>query len=85
MKFTFDLQVPVETTGALRTWLYDLIRKLALSFNAKTDRTAYDDQVFDSATKGVVLKDTQSPAHYWRVTVSDVGALVVTDLGTTRP
>jgi hypothetical protein len=44
-----------------------------------------DDLIVDSATKGLVLKDTQGSPHYWRVTVSNVGALVVTDLGTTKP
>jgi hypothetical protein len=43
------------------------------------------DIVIDSGTKGMVLKDTQGTPHYWRVTVSNVGALVVTDLGTTAP
>jgi hypothetical protein len=42
-----------------------------------------NDVVFTQATKGIVLKDTQATPHYWRVTVSNVGALVITDLGTT--
>lgn len=41
--------------------------------------------VSDLATKGIVLKDTQGTPHYWRVTVDNVGALVITDAGTTRP
>lgn len=41
--------------------------------------------VSDLATGGIVLKDTQASPHYWRVTISNVGALVTTDLGTTRP
>lgn len=44
-----------------------------------------DDVVIDLATKGLVLKDTQSPAHYWRVGVTILGLLVTTDLGTTKP
>jgi hypothetical protein len=44
-----------------------------------------DDHIVDQATKGLVLKDTQGTPHYWRVTVSNVGALVITDLGTTKP
>lgn len=45
-----------------------------------------DDLIVDAAAKGLVLKDTQGPpAHYWRVTVSNLGALVITDLGTTKP
>jgi len=44
-----------------------------------------DDIIIDLATKGLVLKDTQGTPHYWRVTISNVGALVTTDLGTTKP
>lgn len=44
-----------------------------------------DDLIVDLATKGLVLKDTQGTPHYWRVTVSTLGLLVVTDLGTTKP
>lgn len=46
---------------------------------------ATDDLIVDLATKGLVLKDTQATPHYWRVTVSVLGALVTTDLGTTSP
>ncbi len=44
-----------------------------------------DDLVIDLATKGLVLRDTQGTPHYWRVTISNVGAIVTTDLGTTKP
>lgn len=44
-----------------------------------------DDVIIDLATKGLVLKDTQGPAHYWRVTIDNTGALITTDLGTTKP
>lgn len=44
-----------------------------------------NDIVFTNATKGIILKDTQGTPHYWRVTVSNVGALVITDLGTSYP
>lgn len=44
-----------------------------------------DDIIIDLATKGLVLKDTQASPHYWRITISNVGALVITDLGTTKP
>lgn len=46
---------------------------------------ATDDLIVDSATKGLVLKDTQGTPHYWRITISNVGAIVITDLGTTKP
>lgn len=85
MRFSPDSQVPLDTPASLRAFLYDLIRRLSLVFAAKTNRDSLDDLVFDDATKGVVLKDTQSPAHYWRVTVDNTGTLVVSDLGTTKP
>jgi hypothetical protein len=44
-----------------------------------------DDLVVDLATKGVVLKDTQGTPHYWRISVSVLGALTTADLGTTKP
>jgi len=44
-----------------------------------------DDVVIDLATKGLVLKDTAGTPHYWRITVSTLGVLSVTDLGTTKP
>lgn len=46
---------------------------------------AQDDLIVDLATKGLVLKDTQGTPHYWRITISNVGALVITDVGTTKP
>lgn len=44
-----------------------------------------DDLIVDDAANGLVLKDTQGTPHYWRVTISNVGAIVTTDLGTTKP
>lgn len=44
-----------------------------------------DDVIVDLATKGLVLKDTQGTPHYWRVTISVLGVLTTTDLGTTKP
>ncbi len=44
-----------------------------------------DDIIFNLATKGPVLKDTQGTPHYWRVTVTTLGVLVTTDLGTVKP
>ena len=44
-----------------------------------------DDLVIDLATKGLVLKDTAGTPHYWRITVSTLGVLTATDLGTTKP
>ncbi len=44
-----------------------------------------DDLIIDLATKGLVLKDTQGTPHYWRVTISNAGAIVTADLGTVKP
>ena len=44
-----------------------------------------DDIIVDLATKGLVLKDTAGTPHYWRVTISTLGILTTTDLGTTKP
>lgn len=42
--------------------------------------TAHD-IVHVSANRGVVLTDTATPPHYWRVTIDNTGSLVYTDLG----
>jgi hypothetical protein len=44
-----------------------------------------DDLIVNLATKGLVLKDTQATPHYWRLTVTTLGVLVTTDLGTAVP
>ena len=44
-----------------------------------------EDLIIDLATKGLVLKDTQGTPHYWRLTVTTLGVLVTTDLGTAAP
>jgi hypothetical protein len=44
-----------------------------------------DDLIVDSATKGLVLKDTQGTPHYWRVTITTLGVLTTADLGTAKP
>lgn len=47
--------------------------------------TLSDDVRVDNADGGLILKDHQGTPHYWRVTVSNVGALIVTDIGITLP
>lgn len=42
-----------------------------------------DDLIVDLATKGHVFKSPNG--HYWRTTMSDAGAIVITDLGTSAP
>lgn len=44
-----------------------------------------DDLIVDLAAKGLVLKDTQGTPHYWRVSITTLGVLTTTDLGTTKP
>lgn len=44
-----------------------------------------DDLIVDDSPRGLVLKDTQGTPHYWRVTVSTLGALTTADLGTSPP
>jgi hypothetical protein len=44
-----------------------------------------DDLIVDNSAEGLVLKDTQGTPHYWRIRISNVGALIITDLGTTKP
>ncbi len=44
-----------------------------------------DDVIVDDNANGLVLKDNAGTPHYWRVTVSAAGALITTDLGTTKP
>lgn len=47
--------------------------------------TSTGDHVITDSAKGFVLKDTQGTPHYWRITVSNLGALSTADLGTTAP
>lgn len=44
-----------------------------------------DDLIVDSSAKGLVIKDAAGTPHYWRLSVTTAGALVTTDLGTTKP
>lgn len=44
-----------------------------------------DDLIVDNTVKGLVLKDPAGSPHYWRITITAAGALVITDLGTTKP
>lgn len=42
-----------------------------------------DDLIVDNTAKGLVLKSANG--HYWRVSVSNIGVLSATDLGTSAP
>jgi hypothetical protein len=47
--------------------------------------TLSEDLRVDSGSRGVILKDNQATPHYWRITVSNVGVLIITDIGTSLP
>jgi hypothetical protein len=93
MRLNENLQVTASVSGPLRTFLYDTLQLIARAVNRRAElnevnRTTNgvdtaDDVVIDDDAKGLVLKD--SADHYWRVTVNTSGALVTTDLGTTKP
>jgi hypothetical protein len=79
-RVAFEIDENANThTWSLDNTPYMVLNKTRLDFGTTTDA------VFDSATKGFVLKDTQGTPHYWRVTIDNVGALVTTDLGTSKP
>jgi len=48
-------------------------------------RSTTSDIVVETNTRGLILKDTQATPHYWRITVSTLGVLTTTDLGTSLP
>lgn len=86
--------LPVITTAAkaLATIAYTGSTSLRKNLGLETTDSptfvgidASDDVIVDTAAKGLVLKDTQGTPHYWRVTVDNAGALVISDLGTTKP
>ena len=80
MKLQETPLLPADTPKALKIALTKWMREVAIRVNNDTS-----DVIVDLATRGLVLKDTQGSPHYWRVTVSNVGALVVSDLGTGKP
>lgn len=77
-----DSSLPVEIYTALMPfWVY--LSELEKSFDSSMQ--VRGDYTVLNASKGLVLKDAQATPHYWRVTISNVGAIVTTDLGTTPP
>jgi hypothetical protein len=42
-----------------------------------------DDVIIDDSDSGLVLKSPDG--HYWRVQVTNAGALTITDVGTSKP
>lgn len=48
-------------------------------------RSTNSDIAVEDNARGLILKDTQGTPHYWRVTVSTLGILTTSDLGTSLP
>lgn len=44
-----------------------------------------DDLIVNLSTKGLILKDSAGTPHFWRISVSTLGVLTTTDLGTSPP
>lgn len=63
-------------SDAVQSWL----TRVSI-FLTKIDTSS--DIIIDNTLKGIVLKSPNN--HYWRVTISNLGALITTDLGTTKP
>jgi hypothetical protein len=93
VKVNEDIQVPLSITGQVRAFLFDTLRLFARALNRRpilnsVDRITVgadstDDLIVDASAKGVVLKSPNG--HYWRVSVSNAGALSTADLGTAKP
>lgn len=68
----------------------EAIRAIATQWNAAFRGTrmvkgvdTVDDVIVDDNSKGLVLRSPDG--NYWRVTVSNLGALSATSLGATKP
>ncbi len=68
-------------TGNLVDLQLDGVRKFQVPYTGRVYTVA--DLVSDSATKGIILKDGNG--HYWRLTITTLGAVTTTDLGTSLP
>lgn len=85
-KLKLEGRLPINLDRDLRFALEQLLREISNSNNSTIDQgLTTQTVVIDNATTGVVFKDTQSPPHYWGLTVDNTGILTTTDLGTTRP
>lgn len=64
--------------------LSDAARNLrALALALRTVLRDSGDVLVDDSARGIVLKSPNG--HYWRATISNVGTVTWTDLGTTAP
>jgi hypothetical protein len=72
------------------TWV-DAVREISTFWNAAFNGTnrltrgveTKQDLIVDNTTSGLILKSPNG--HYWRATISDLGAVTWADLGTTKP
>jgi len=70
---------------ATSKWSEDTLQFVQPSPRTILLNSLLEDVIFDDSANGLVLKDTQAPPHYWRVTIDNTGTLVITDLGTVKP
>jgi len=73
--------LPVDASNS-DTEVADAVSKAHTQGSDTTIGILTSDVAINDAAKGLVLKDTQATPHYWRITISNVGALVITDIGT---
>ena len=71
------LSFSTPDAGASGTALQTLTEKVRI--------TKGGDILLINAANGLILKDAAGTPHYWRVTISTLGVLTTTDLGTTIP
>ena len=78
--------IPANVTNAQSTTQKDAVSGYAgLNANSRTTKgvDTTDDVITDSTTKGPVMKSANG--HYWRGSISNLGVVTWTDLGTTKP
>lgn len=71
------ISLSTPDAGASGTTLQTLSEKVRI--------TKSGDILLINAANGLILKDAAGTPHYWRVTISTLGVLTTTDLGTTIP
>ena len=77
----YGITDPVELTTA--KGMANGYAALSSSSRVPSGTDTIDDVIVDSITTGLVLKSPNG--HYWRATISNLGVVTWTDLGTTKP
>ena len=84
MKVSFINKLPLNTDATLAFALNNIFGEIQRAINALEiqglDSTG---TIIIDSDNGLILRSPND--HYWRVTVSNAGALTTTDLGTTKP